>query len=105
MNAQLTLKPGQPGTKKLMQVYGARLVCARYRYGRERQKRLKTVELIIAGSDWEPADAIPDAAMVGVRIDIDEIKLQKRVKSPWVANGTLKTAYGISAISMQQSRV
>lgn len=81
MNARLTLKPGQPGTKKLMQVYGDRLVCVRYRYDREQRKRVKTVELIIDESDWKPPDSIPDSAVVGIRVDIDEKKIQKRIKT------------------------
>ena len=31
MLAQKKLKPGQPGTKKLVEEYGSRLLCVRYR--------------------------------------------------------------------------
>jgi hypothetical protein len=41
------LKPGQPATRRLVNQYGARLVCVRYRYNAAQGKRFKTVELII----------------------------------------------------------
>lgn len=44
METRLTLRPGQPGTRKLVYKYGERLVCVRIRYEetelRERAKRL-----------------------------------------------------------------
>ena len=46
MRTRLTLKPGRPGTKKLLAEYGSKLVCVRYRYDEELQTRCKTVELI-----------------------------------------------------------
>ncbi len=45
--------PGQKGTKKLFDQYGARLFCVRYRYDREKRKRFKTIELIIEEGPWE----------------------------------------------------
>lgn len=51
---RLHLKPGQKGTKQLLEQYGDRLVCVRYRYDAERKKRFKTVELLVAERDWEP---------------------------------------------------
>ena len=41
-----TLRPGQPGTKKLKSKYGYKLVTVRYRYDRVNNMRYKTVELI-----------------------------------------------------------
>ena len=54
MKTRLTLKAGEKGTGKLTAQYGDRLLCVRYRYDEERKKRLKTVELIIEETDWEP---------------------------------------------------
>src|SRR6185503_13336166 len=51
---RLHLKPGQKGTKQLLEQYGDRLVCVRYRYDAERKKRFKTVEFLVAERDWEP---------------------------------------------------
>lgn len=47
--------PGSNGTKKLVERYGERLVCVRYRYDEERRKRIKTVELVEEESAWVPA--------------------------------------------------
>lgn len=47
MITRLKLKPGQKGTKALMEKYGDALVCVRYRYDDETRTRLKTVELIV----------------------------------------------------------
>ncbi len=44
MKAGKKLKPGEPGTKKLLREYGDHLVCVRYRYDAQNRKRLKTVE-------------------------------------------------------------
>ncbi len=54
MEARLKLKPGQKGTKKLLEKYGDSLVCVRYRYDRTSRIRLKTVEIIIETKDWTP---------------------------------------------------
>lgn len=42
--------PGQRGAKRLLEQYGAKLVCVRYRYDRQKQKCFKTVELIVEKS-------------------------------------------------------
>jgi hypothetical protein len=45
-------RPGQPGTKRLQQQFGERLLCVRYRYDEVRRVRIKTVELIIDEHPW-----------------------------------------------------
>jgi hypothetical protein len=81
MRARRTLAPGQQGTKKLLRQYGAQLVCVRYRYDAERRLRFTTVELIIEQSPWSPAPAkIADGTLVGVRVGVREVALQRRVK-------------------------
>ena len=47
METRLTLRPGQNGTKKLLERYGTRLVRVRYLYDPQAGRRLKTVELIV----------------------------------------------------------
>jgi hypothetical protein len=59
MRTGLSLRPGQGGTKRLLAQYGERLVCVRYRYDEKREKRLKTVEIIVEESDWDPSASIP----------------------------------------------
>ena len=77
VKTKLTLTPGANGTKKLVEQYGDRLVCVRYRYDEARRMRLKTVELIEEESPWTPAGA---GAVYLVRIDYDETALRARVK-------------------------
>ena len=59
MEIKATLSPGQNGTKSLLKQYGDQLVCVRYRYDKSRQKRYKTVELIVEEKDWIPNVVIP----------------------------------------------
>jgi hypothetical protein len=55
MHTQVTLQHGQKGTKQLLAQYGEQLVCIRYRYDATRQRRLKTVELVVEETPWRPA--------------------------------------------------
>ena len=48
MEIRTVRKPGERGTQRLVAEYGERLVCVRYRYDLARNKRYKTVELIVA---------------------------------------------------------
>jgi len=54
MRARSTLRPGQPGTRKLVQEYGERFLSVRYRYAALKRKRYTTAEIIIDQSDWNP---------------------------------------------------
>jgi hypothetical protein len=63
----LHLEPGQKGTKHLVAQYGDRLVCVRYRYDAARKKRIKTVELVVAESDWKPRFASDETSRYGSR--------------------------------------
>ncbi|QXE88964.1 hypothetical protein KP003_00350 [Geomonas nitrogeniifigens] len=47
MKSRLNLKPGQRGTKHLVEKYGDALQYIRYRYDEEHGVRLKTVEIIV----------------------------------------------------------
>lgn len=60
MRARLTLPPGAPGTRELLQEYGDRLLYVRYRYDPERNLRFKTAEIIVDEQPWAPR-ATPDA--------------------------------------------
>ena len=50
----VTLRPGARGTRHLVQKYGNKLICVRYRYDREKKQRVKTVELIEDSAEWQP---------------------------------------------------
>jgi hypothetical protein len=81
VRAQVTLQPGQQGTKKLHDRYGDQLVCVRYRYDAARQRRLKTIALIVEEVPWRPERALRKGAeMVGVRVAVHEVTLQRQVK-------------------------
>jgi hypothetical protein len=54
MKMRLILKPGQPGTKGLVEKYGDSLLCVRFKYDAESRQRLKTVELIVERTAWSP---------------------------------------------------
>ncbi len=78
MQARSKLKPGQKGTRKLVELYGSRLVCVCYRYDEQSRKRFKTVELIIEESPWSPPQIKPDK-LAGVRVELNEAELQRNV--------------------------
>jgi len=47
MITRLKLKPGQRGTKALVEQHGDALVCIRFRYDAASRTRFKTVELVV----------------------------------------------------------
>jgi hypothetical protein len=82
MQARSKLKPGQKGTRKLVELYGSRLVCVRYRYDEQQQKRFKTVELIVEEVPWTPKPKpIKPTTIINVRIEYGEVELGRKVKS------------------------
>jgi hypothetical protein len=83
MRVRLHLKPGQRGTKQLLEQYGDQLICVRYRYDPERRKRFKTVELVVSERDWPPLAPAPAFApddRVAVPVAYGELDLRHRVK-------------------------
>lgn len=81
VRTQVTLRPGQKGTKKLLGQYGDRLVCVRDRSDEARQRRLKTVALIVEETPWRPDRAASKGpVIVGVRVGFQEVSLQRQVK-------------------------
>ncbi|MBI2778994.1 MAG: hypothetical protein HYX62_04320 [Gammaproteobacteria bacterium] len=79
MKIKATLHPGQNGTKQLTNQYGDQLICVRYRYDKARQKRIKTVELIIDEQDWIPGVTIPCDKVVSLKIGFGETELREKV--------------------------
>jgi hypothetical protein len=86
METRLTLRPGERGTKKLLDRYGDRLVRVRYRYDPKQAMRYTTVELIVAHSPWiqrarsRKRPRSPDE-MVHVRVTYDQIELRTKLKA------------------------
>lgn len=82
MKTRLTLKPGQEGTKQLVEKYGASLVCIRYRYDKKKGKRWKTVELIEEEADWTPPPPkYPVNALVPLHVPASDMRLRAMVKT------------------------
>ena len=54
MKTQTHLKPGQKGTKRLVEKYGDSLICVRYRGDERRGVRLKTVEIVVDEKTHNP---------------------------------------------------
>ncbi|MFN7948716.1 MAG: hypothetical protein U0Z53_25400 [Blastocatellia bacterium] len=81
MLAQRKLKPGQPGTKKLLEEYGSRLLCVRYRCDPESQSIIKTVEIIVEEPARKPRQRrLKAEQVVALRIGWKEYDLQRQVK-------------------------
>lgn len=78
LRTRLTLLPGANGTKKLVEQYGKRLVCVRYRYDSERGRRVKTVELIEEEAPWTPP--IEDGGVYLVKIEFAETELREKLR-------------------------
>jgi len=82
MKTRVNLKPGQKGTKRLVEQYGDALICIRYRYDAEKRKQYKTVEIIVSESEWTPPPAkYPEGTLVPLKIGLNEIALQNQVRS------------------------
>jgi hypothetical protein len=86
VETRLTLRPGQNGTRKLVERFGKRLIRVRYRYDESLRKRYTTVELIVAESDWTRRDrkaraTHPPDEMVYVRVAYGEEGLRAKLKA------------------------
>lgn len=110
LRTRLTLRPGQPGTRKLVEEYGSRVVCVRYRYDPARKKRYKTVELIVEEVDWLPRPRRPAATdIVHIRVDYNESAIRSSVKlfgGIWnPETRTWKLAYGAAVALRLTDRI
>ncbi len=81
MDVRSTIKPGLNGTKKYLQQYGDQLVCVRYRYDEQRNKRQTTVELIVDEQNWKPGFNIKPDQLVAIKIEYGETELREKVKT------------------------
>ncbi|MDA3874171.1 MAG: hypothetical protein PF795_09440 [Kiritimatiellae bacterium] len=81
MKTKLTLRPGDRGTKKLVEFYGDRLVAVRYRYDPESGDRIKTAEIIVDEKKFPPAatDTHPHDLLL-VEVGYREAALREKVK-------------------------
>jgi hypothetical protein len=87
LEVRRTLRPGNPGTHKLLDRFGDQLVCVRYRYDADRGFRVTTVELVVDTgfvAPRRPRRPLPNAPNphepVHLRIAYDELELRLRVR-------------------------
>jgi hypothetical protein len=80
MRVRLTLPAGAPGTKRLVEEYGERLICVRYRYDEKRRRRLKTAEIVVDDVPWAPSPQAESHQLVYVAIEYREWELRERIK-------------------------
>ena len=81
LRTRLTLKPGRSGTRDLVEQYGSKLVCVRYRYDDELGIRYKTVELIVDEKPWTPPTShYKPTDLVHVRLEPHESRLRDALK-------------------------
>lgn len=85
MKSRLNLKPGQKGTKALVERYGESLLYVRYRYDEARGVRLKTVEIVVEEKPWQPGMRRRDDDQVPVQVNYREKGLRDKLKA---AGGT-----------------
>jgi len=77
-----TLLPSQPGTKALIEKFGKDLVCVRYRYDKERNKKITTAEIIVNEVEWKRNEKkTPPNKILFVTIGSSERELAALVRS------------------------
>lgn len=81
MKSRLNLKPGQKGTKALVEKYGKSLLYVRYRYDEIRGVRLKTVEIIVEEKPWQHSLRLSEADIVPVIVNFTDKTLRDRLKA------------------------
>lgn len=81
MITRLKLKPGQRGTKSLVEQYGDALVCVRYRYDTASRTRIKTVELIVEKKQLSSKNIFKNSDIVPVQIAYGEKELGRQIRS------------------------
>lgn len=82
MKTRLILKPGQRGTKRLVEKCGDALLCVRFKYDAKSCQRLKTVELIIERTKWTPPSPRYSAdTLVPLRINVADMPMRSQAKA------------------------
>jgi len=96
MKADTHLKPGQKGTRKLLEQYGNRLLCVRYRYDEKRQVRMKTVEIIVDERPGTQHLRYREQDIVAVMVPYAEKAIRERLKAAGGGDGTRRKNSGWS---------
>lgn len=91
MKSYAHLKPGQKGTRKLVEKYGDSLLCVRYRYDEKRGVKLKTVEIVV---EEKPSTfRYRDTDIVSVMVPYPEKDLREFLKAS-AGDGTRRKSFG-----------
>ncbi|MBI5015782.1 MAG: hypothetical protein HZB55_09875 [Deltaproteobacteria bacterium] len=81
MRTLRTVRPGARGTMALVEEFGERLVCVRYRYDDSAGKCYTTAEIIVREGEWKPRVDPPKAdPMVWVRVRWGERDVALRIR-------------------------
>jgi len=78
MKTYAHLKPGQKGTRRLVEQYGESLLCVRYRYDEKRGIRLKTVEIVVE-EKLLSTPRFKDEDVVPVSVSFDEMEFRDQL--------------------------
>jgi hypothetical protein len=82
MITRLKFKPGLKGTKRLQEQFGDALACVRYRYDENKQKQIKTVEIVVSERDWSPPPPkYTSSTIVGLKVGVNENDQQLQIKA------------------------
>jgi hypothetical protein len=81
MKSYAHLKPGQKGTRGLVEKYGESLLCVRYRYDEKRGVRLKTVEIIVEEKQCMTSLRYRDSDIVAVMVPYSHKVLREILKA------------------------
>lgn len=80
MKTHCHLKPGQKGTRRLVEQYGKSLLCVRYRYDERRGVRLKTIEIVVEEKPWQPPSRFRDGDIAPVKVEFGETELREELR-------------------------
>ena len=82
MKSSRKIPAGQPGTKKMVEKYGDRLLNVRYVYNAEKGIKMKTVELVEEQGKWsEKRQYIPPNKVMHLRVEYGEVQIGQLIKS------------------------
>jgi hypothetical protein len=81
MKTQTHLKPGQMGTKGLVERFVDSLLCVRYRYDESCGLRLKTVDIVVEKKAVKNSARYRDGDIVAVIVSYTENALRDKLKA------------------------
>jgi len=80
MKSYCHVKPGQKGTRRLVEKFGDALLCVRYRFDEKRGVKLKTAEIIVEERPVNPL-RFRDGDVVPVSVGYGEVELREQLRA------------------------